>query len=139
MAKHPGGRPLKYDSPEAMQEKIDRYFDSCKGHIAFDPDGHPIIDKHGHPVMIGEKPLTITGLALSLGMTRRSLLNYKRRPAFARVVTRARLKVECYTEERLFDRNGYSGARFVLETCFGWKEPAPEEHRPPCAVVVIHP
>lgn len=137
MEKHPGGRPLKFGSPEELQEKIDQYFASCEGKLAIDGDGKPIIDKHGKPVIVGEKPPTITGLAHALGMTRRGFLNYRYRPAFARVVARARARVECYTEERLFDRDGFSGARFLLLTCFGWGEPAADMAEPPKPVIIV--
>lgn len=75
MEKHPGGRPLKFGSPEELQARIDQYFSSCEGKLAIDSDGKPIIDKHGKPVIAGEKPPTITGLAHALGMTRRGFLN----------------------------------------------------------------
>lgn len=137
MEKHPGGRPLKFGSPEELQARIDQYFANCEGKLAIDGDGKPIIDKHGKPVIFGEKPPTITGLAHALGMTRRGFLNYRYRPSFARVVARARMRVETYTEERLFDRDGFSGARFLLLTCFGWGEPAAEKEEPPRPVVIV--
>lgn len=137
MEKHPGGRPLKFGSPEELQARIDQYFSSCKGKLAVDGDGNPIIDKHGKPVIVDEKPPTITGLAHALGMTRRGFLNYRYRPAFARVVARARMQVETYTEERLFDRDGFSGARFLLLTCFGWGEPTSEKEEPPRPVIIV--
>ena len=39
MEKHPGGRPLKFGSPEELQARIDQYFSSCKGKLAIDSDG----------------------------------------------------------------------------------------------------
>ena len=141
MEKHPGGRPLKFGSPEELQARIDQYFSCCEGQLLTkkEADGRevPVLDKHDKPVIVGEKPLTITGLAHALGMTRRGFLNYRYRPAFARVVARARARVECYTEERLFDRDGFSGARVLLLTCFGWGEPAADMAELPKSVIIV--
>ena len=141
MEKHSGGRPLKFGSPEELQARIDQYFSSCEGQLLTkkEADGRevPVLDKHDKPVIVGEKPQTITGLAHALGMTRRGFLNYRYRPAFSRVVARARMRVETYTEERLFDRDGFSGARFLLLTCFAWGEPAADNVEPPKPVIIV--
>ena len=34
-----GGRPLMYKTKEELQEKIDEYFEMCKGRILTDDDG----------------------------------------------------------------------------------------------------
>ena len=106
-----------------MQEAIDAYFMSCEGHVLKDTDGTPITDKFGNVVIVGEKPPTITGLALALGFaSRQALLNYQGRPEFNDAVTRAKSRVEAYVEERLFDRDGTHGAQFSLRNNFsGWK------------------
>ena len=53
---------MKFNSPEEMQEKIDAYFADCKGEVLTDKEGQPIFDKFGEPVVVGAKPLTVTGL-----------------------------------------------------------------------------
>lgn len=117
------GRPPKYKSVKGMQKKIDKYFESCKGRILTDEDGKPVLYK-GNPVVIDVKPPTITGLALALGFnSRQSLLNYQDKEEFMDTITRAKAKVEQYTEERLFDKDGANGAKFSLANNFkGWKE-----------------
>ncbi len=87
-----------------------------------DKDGNPVFDKHGNPIIVGQKPPTITGLALALGFTtRQGLLNYQGKKEFLDTITRAKAKVEQYTEERLFDRDGTNGAQFSLRNNFkGW-------------------
>ena len=117
------GRPPKYRSVKEIQAKIDAYFDECKGKPLV-IDGVAITDKHGDIVMEGAKPLTITGLALALGFTsRQSLLNYQAKKEFVDTIMRAKARVECYTEERLFDKDGANGAKFSLANNFeGWKE-----------------
>lgn len=118
------GRPPMYKSKEEIQEKIDAYFKECEGHILRDSEDNPVYDKYGHPVIIGQRPLTITGLALALGFTsRRALLNYQDKEEFVHTITRAKAKVEQYAEERLFDKDGANGAKFSLANNFeGWKE-----------------
>lgn len=118
------GRPPMYKTKEEIQEKIDAYFLSCKGNLLFDSDGNPMIDKYGNAIVVGAKPLTITGLALALGFNgRQSLLNYQDKEEFMDTIMRAKAQVEQYAEERLFDKDGANGAKFSLANNFeGWKE-----------------
>lgn len=91
-------RPPKYKTAEEMQKSIDEYFLKCEA---------------------SEKPLTVTGLALHLGFTsRQALLNYQGKKAFVDTVMRAKLRIESYAEERLYDRDGCRGAMFSLERNF---------------------
>lgn len=114
----------KYRSPEEMQEKIDEYFRACEGRPFTDEDGNVLTDKYGSPIIIGAKPPTVTGLALALGFTsRQALLNYQAKRQFVDTITRAKSRIEEYTEGRLFDRDGTRGAIFSLSHNFrGWKD-----------------
>lgn len=116
------GRPPKYKNVEEIEEKIEQYFADCEGKVLKDNDGNTVYNKFGYPVIIGQKPPTITGLALALGFaSRQALLNYQGRKQFNDTITRAKARVEQYTEERLFDRDGTSGAQFSLRNNFkGW-------------------
>ncbi len=118
------GRPLIFKTKEEMQEKIDAYFEECKGRPLVDDEGNVMTDKNGRPIILDAKPLTITGLALALGLnSRQALLNYQGRKEFNDTITRAKAKVEQYAEERLFDKDGANGAKFSLANNFeGWKE-----------------
>jgi hypothetical protein len=122
--KSKGGRPPKYKTKEEIQEKIDAYFEECKGEILRDADGNPILDKYGNPIRYGERPLTVTGLALALGFnTRKALLDYQGKAEFMNTILRAKTVIERYAEERLFDREGANGAKFSLANNFdGWRE-----------------
>lgn len=118
------GRPPKYTNSEEIQDKIDKYFQECKGEILKDEDGNVIFDKYGQPVVLNAVPPTITGLALALGFaTRKSLLEYQGKAEFVNTITRAKSLIEKYTEERLFDRDGVQGAKFSLINNFkDWSE-----------------
>ena len=118
------GRPPMYKTVEEMQAKIDAYFEDCKAKPLLDAEGFPVLDKHGVPILYGERPLTVTGLALALGFTsRQALLNYQEKEEFVDAIMRAKSRVECYVEERLFDKDGANGAKFSLANNFeGWRE-----------------
>lgn len=118
------GKPLKYKTVKALQDAIDKYFEDCKGTILLDADGNPMLDKYSQPVYIGAKPPTVTGLAFALGFkSRQALINYQQRDAYNDALTRAKLYIEAYTEQRLFDRDGVNGAKFSLANNFrGWSE-----------------
>lgn len=119
------GRKPTFTSAEEMQEKIDAYFASCEPELLRDRDGTPMLNKNGEPIYVGGRPMTIQGLALALGFTsRQSLLNYKAKREFVDTVTRARLRVEQYAAERLFDRDAQRGAQFTLAYGFGYARDA---------------
>ena len=122
--KNKGGRPPMYNTKEEMQEKIDAYFEKCEGTVLNNASGEVVLDKYGDPVVVGRKPLTITGLALALGFnSRQALLNYQAKDEFNDTIMRAKSIVEQYAEERLFDKDGAKGAKFSLANNFvGWKE-----------------
>lgn len=116
------GAPPKFTSKEEMQEKIDKYFKDCNGEPII-VDGEPLRDKHGNIILVGIRPPTITGLALALGFhSRQTLLNYQGKKEFMDTVTRAKMRVEQYCEERLFDKDGQRGAEFNLKYNFRWAQ-----------------
>lgn len=117
------GRPPTFQSAEAMQQVIEDYFKSCDGKPILNTNGEPIFDKAGNVILIGAHPPTVTGLALALGFhSRQSLLNYQGKKAFMDTVTRAKMQIEAYAEERLYDRDGQRGAEFNLKYNFRWAE-----------------
>ena len=124
MSENKIGRPPFYNTVEEMQEKIDAYFEECKGRVLTDDALGIVRDKNGIPIIVDVRPPTITGLALALGFnSRQALLNYQAKEEFHDTIMRAKAKVECYAEERLFDKDGANGAKFSLANNFdGWKE-----------------
>lgn len=109
------GRPLKFTTPEDMQEKIDAYFDEC--------------DKE-------KRPYTVTGLALALDTDRITLLeyenandeNFKRltkeeQKAFSNTIKRAKERCQKYAEEQLFRTGGQvAGVIFNMKNNYAWKD-----------------
>lgn len=120
-----------------MQALIDAYFETCKGEPLM-VNGEPFLDKHGNPVILNSRPPTITGLALALGFTsRQALLNYQAKPEFVDTVTRAKMRVEAYCEERLFDKDGQRGAQFSLALNFKWRQEDVHEDQKDTGVIEI--
>ncbi|MED1948985.1 terminase small subunit [Brevibacillus centrosporus] len=94
------GRPLKFQSVEELQQKIDAFFEECKEN--------------------GE-PFTITGLALALDTSRRTLLDYEERDdEFSHAIKKAKLRVENFVEKSLWAPKIATGVIFNLKNNFGW-------------------
>lgn len=93
------GRPPLFNTAEELEELIDNYFLYCKEY---------------------NKPYTISGLALFLGIDRKSLNNYSHKEKFFPIVKRARDRVENYLEETLMQKDKPTGIIFNLKNNFGW-------------------
>jgi len=91
------GRPLKWPTPELLQQEIDRYFSEI-------PMSH----------------WTITGLALALDTDRHTLINYSEREEYFHTINKAKLMVENAYEIDLREK-GHAGNIFALKN-FGWKD-----------------
>ena len=110
-----GGRPAFYTTKEEMQALIDGYLKDCDGTLLTNESGEIVFDKWGQPIILGQRPYTVAGLALALGFrSRLSLLDYQDKPVFMDTLMRAKLRIECYSNERLFDKDGVQGAKFSL-------------------------
>ena len=96
------GRPLKYQSVEDMQRDIDKYFAEC--------------DEK-------QKPYTVSGLAYSLGTTRRTLLDYEEKDDFSHTIKSAKAKIEMFNEELLYSKDvSTTGVIFNLKNNYNWKD-----------------
>jgi hypothetical protein len=123
------GAPPKYKSVKEMQSIIDKYFKDCEGYPLTDAEGEIKLNKYDQPIILGQKPPTVTGLALALGFTsRQTLLNYADKKEFVDTITRAKMKIEEYAESRLFDKDGVNGSKFTLINNFkGWRDKQEQE------------
>ena len=93
-AKHPGGRPLKFQSPEELKAGIDKYFADCDSN---------------------NKPYTITGLALALDTTRETLCDYEVKPGFSYAVKKAKERVAGFAETMCYQLKNPAGAIFLAK------------------------
>ena len=116
-----------YENREELEGRIQDYFIKCKGEVLRDEYGSVVYQKNGEPTMVGVKPPTVASLAFALGfLSRQDLLSYKGK--FADSIARARLMIEGYAEERLYDKDGLHGAKFTLINNFqGWADKTKED------------
>lgn len=120
------GKRRIVETPEEMQQLIDKYFASCMGPLR-DKSGCVVYDESGKVIYVQVRPYTISGLASAIGMDTNTLKNYTYKslagtvhPEFANVISQARQRIEEYTEEQLFNREGTNGAQFMLRSGFRW-------------------
>lgn len=133
------GRPPLYETPEQLQEAIDRYFLSCQGDPVYDKKGNPITDRRGNQKRNGKAP-TISGLSQFLGFkSRHSFVAQKSRSLkFNDVVLEARTRIESYWEMSLYNAETYQGACFALSLCFGWRKQDTDGQDRPSGVRIIN-
>lgn len=96
------GRPVKYDSSETLENKINEYFESTE-----------------------EEEITITGLCLYLKINKDTFYEYAKKSEFRDIINMARLMVE-HSYELSLRKNGRTGDIFALKN-FGWKDKQEED------------
>lgn len=118
-------RKRKYADPEELRKRVEEYFESCMGMKYY--KGKPMFDIDGNPIHGQIRPFTLSGLSRYLGICRNTLKSYEFKskaglipPEYYEIIQEARMRVQEYAEERLYDKDGSTGARFVLEAGFGW-------------------
>ena len=93
---------LKYKTEKDLQKGIDKYFQEC--------------DKK-------EKPYTMSGLAESLDIDRRTLINYGNNDLFCSLIKKAKQKVERQLEENALTGKGNpTFTIFNLKNNYGWQD-----------------
>lgn len=122
------GRPLKYDTAEALATEIDAYFEYIKGEYEEQEVVYKDL-KTGKRKTVKQRvcirepePATITGLTLFLGFSSLEALDeYKKRgPKFSEVVKMGRLRISCRYERNLSGTTP-TGSIFWLKVQ-GWKD-----------------
>lgn len=98
--KNQRGRPLSFKTPEELENAVNQYFAECE---------------------VKEKPKTMSGLALALGIDRRTLVNYSDKEDYFPTIKKARQIVEQQNEEMLVSGKGSAtGIIFNMKNNFGW-------------------
>ena len=112
-------RPLKYKDTKQVEKIIEEYFTDCDNR---------------------EAPYTLIGLSNALDINRSTLYRYrdykacnnddiqgydalvdKTKAELCTIITRAVERIEQYTVERLFDKDSYKGAQFLLACNYGYR------------------
>jgi len=100
----PAGQPMKFKSVKEMEAAISAYFSKCDSE---------------------KRPYTMSGLAYSLGVSRQTLLNYRKNKGYEKffdTVKKAKARVAIYVEEKLMSGHATAGAIFNLKNNFDWKD-----------------
>ena len=95
------GCPLKFKTAKELEDKIQAYFTDCE---------------------VKGRPYTISGLALALGVDRKTIVNYSHKEEFFPTIKAARAKCENYAEEQLFIGKNTAGVIFNLKNNYSWRD-----------------
>lgn len=110
---NPVGRPLKYKTVEELDNAIELYFET--------------------DAYMGEEDKkvfapTMSGLAYSLGVDRRTLHSYSLNDEFLPSLKRAKSRVETALEQRLYAANP-AGVIFNLKNNYSWTDKQEIDHQ----------
>lgn len=128
MRTYRGNKPT-FTSPEQLQIEINQYFESCYGPLIDWKKNQLVYDKNGDVVKVQVEPFTVAGLAYHLGMPTETLdqITWGYRDdweqtdedkIYSAILKQAKQKIALYSEKRLYDRDGFNGAKFVLDHHF---------------------
>ena len=93
---------LKYKSEEELSKGIEEYFENC--------------DKR-------EKPYTMSGLAVWLGIDRTTLINYGKKDKYSTLIKKAKERVQAQIEENAIDGTfNTTFAIFSLKANYKWDD-----------------
>lgn len=114
---------LAFSDVDDLEIRIEAYFENLTKIRKFrgkGDDGKPIEWEEEYMV-----PPTMAGLALALGITRRTLLAYgkaegTRDERFTPVIARAKERIAEFAEQALYTREASNGAKFALEVNHGY-------------------
>jgi len=98
---------MKYKTVDELQKAIDNYF-------AVDAF---VIDGEGVKTFLP----TMAGLALSLDVDRRTIVNYAHNEEYFPTIRKAKARIEAFIETRLYGNN-VTGCIFNLKNNFDWKD-----------------
>lgn len=97
-----GGRPLIYETPELLEKAVSAYF-------------------------AVNNRVTLSGLALHIGMSRQNLYNYAERDEFFDIIKKARERVEAHYEDIAIYEDKPTGVIFALKN-MGWSDNIKNQH-----------
>lgn len=142
------GRPLKFKTVKLLETAIEEYFKGCWEEVWYekakhDDSGKPILDakkkkvmewvqefdRVGNAVLKMVRPYTITGLAVALNTSRRTLLDYEEKPEYSHAIKKAKDICENFAEEGMFKGTipAIPGI-FNLKNNYGWRDKTEVEH-----------
>lgn len=130
--KNLGGRPLAFKTVEELDVAIQGYFDMCDPHqenrlvdSGVNERGETIFLTR--KVMTEQQPYTVSGLARALGISRETLVQYKKSDRFSDSVLLAYDRCHEWAEKALYSKSA-TGAAFSLKNNWGWRDKQEIDH-----------
>jgi hypothetical protein len=119
------GRKRTYETAEALQEAVDRYFESITYEkIVKGDDGEVVYNAAGEPVkrIAFAVPPTVEGLCLHIGMLRQRWSEYRADDRYRDVCQEADLKIRAWRTEEVSTRDRTQGLQFLLSNDSGMSD-----------------
>ena len=119
------GRQRTYETAEALQEAVDRYFASITYEkIVKGDDGEVIYNAAGEPVkrIAFAVPPTNESLCLYIGISRATWFRYRQDEKLGEVCREADLKVRAWRTEEVSTRDRTQGLQFLLSNDSGMSD-----------------
>ena len=105
------GKPLIFKTVKELEDKVNSFFTSDEAFIINFKEGEE--DRIYAP--------TISGLALHLGVDRKTIVNYSNKEEYFPTIRKARARIESHIEKKLYGNN-VTGLIFNLKNNFDWKD-----------------
>jgi len=119
----PAGRPRQFKTVEELNRLVDLYFLTMR--VREEGRDELFNDLSEEELQICSdipgKKATVTGLALTLNLTRQGLINYEKRDEFVDAIKNAKTRIEMLLEERLSDSSP-AGTIFNLKNNYNWQD-----------------
>lgn len=111
----PTGRPFRFDNVEELNMLMEEYFR---------PKLEPVYNEETgiEEGWRWKSPVSITSLAVWLGMSSATFNNYNKRDEYYQIFQTARSIIESYYEYLLMENRNPAGMCFTLKNNFGWKD-----------------
>jgi hypothetical protein len=149
------GRPKKFKSVAELDKAIQYYFNSItKSSLAFDTIINGYEDEEKKKPIYEQIPRlnnaneqiermeyleipSITGLCLSVGLTRETWSQYSKQKAFSDSIKRAKATIEKYNIEQLYVPKIATGVIFNLKNNFEWRDQQDLNHSGSLSVQIV--
>lgn len=119
--KHPGGRPRIWSNCLDLAAQCELYIESCWEDVTYTKGKGE--NATTWTVREQVRPYTMSGLANTLNIDRKTLLNYQKRDEYFHTIKKYRSICEEYAEQQLFTGKQAAGPIFCLKNNYeDWRD-----------------